>query len=427
MLSPIIKVNTFKPNLALKDREKSEKAPRSAPQPKINRATIPNRRKSTPTLKVIGLKECSHQKPHYLKKTHNNKLPRGCDVRNFLQNKNLRKRSIEIAKILNRKCSMKGFTSITTETFRRQHTQIAGSKRTFYYHLKYLFENHVICIIDDYYDPQTGTQRRIIVTAEYYHKALDYFNSMRDSEDPRMECRVGQKICKMIKSWFQKHPVVLAASSEEKGVKNCTHSSIYNSKDSMLKKGPPAGPAERGHPLFKNPEGTTPNKTLSPTKTNRTNSLKSAKKSKKIIYKLTDFDKKQMEAFVRKQNRLECGLDDLILVIQTFKKGYRLSQTGQTNVQKPKKQPNETIVIEETFIEFEKKPIIEEVIAFEDDMLDPITFEDNDTFTRPRSFDPTGFTEEELMILDMTAKNLRKAQEYHSKNSIATRINYART
>ena len=427
MLSPIIKVNTFKPNLALKDREKSEKAPRSAPQPKINRATIPNRRKSTPTLKVIGLKECSHQKPHYLKKTHNNKLPRGCDVRNFLQNKNLRKRSIEIAKILNRKCSMKGFTSITTETFRRQHTQIAGSKRTFYYHLKYLFENHVICIIDDYYDPQTGTQRRIIVTAEYYHKALDYFNSMRDSEDPRMECRVGQKICKMIKSWFEKHPVVLAAFPEENGVKNCTHSSIYNSRNSMLKKGPPAGPAERGHPLFKNPEGTTPNKTLSPTKTNRTNSLKSAKKSKKIIYKLTDFDKKQMEAFVRKQNRLECGLDDLILVIQAFKKGYRLSQTGQTNVQKPKKQPNETIVIEESFIEFEKKPIIEEVIAFEDDMLDPITFEDNDTFTRPRSFDPTGFTEEELIILDMTAKNLRKAQEYHSKNPIATRINYART
>ena len=102
-------------------------------------------------------------------------------------------------------------------------------------------------------------------------------------------------------------------------------------------------------------------------------------------------------------------------------------QISKTDVKKPLKEKNHSINIEESFIEFEKKPIIEEVIAFEDDMLDPITFEDNDTFTRPRSFDPTGFTEEELIILDMTAKNLRKAQEYHSKNPIATRINYART
>lgn len=418
---------TFKPNLSLKDREKSEKAPRSAPKPKINRATIPYRRKSTPTLKVIGLKECSHQKPLYLKKTHNNKLPRGCDVRNFLQNKNLRKRSIEIAKILNRKCSMKGFTSITTETFRRQHTQIAGSKRTFYYHLKYLFENHVICIIDDYYDPQTGTQRRIIVTAEHYHKALDFFNSMRDSEDPRMECRVGQKICKMIKSWFEKHPVVLVASSEANDVKNCTHSSINNPKDLILKKGPPAGSAKRGLPsFFKNPEGTK-YETLSPTKKNRTNRLKSAKKSKKIKYTLTDFDKKHMKAFIEKENRFKGSPDDLKLVCLAFQRGFRWPQRVQNNVKKPQKEKNNAINIDETFIEFEKNAIIEEVIALEDDMLDPVTFEDSETYTRPKGFDPTGFTEEELRILDMTAKNLMKAQQFHAQNFRALSTQYGRT
>lgn len=91
-------------------------------------------------------------------------------------------------------------------------------------------------------------------------------------------------------------------------------------------------------------------------------------------------------------------------------------QISKTDGKKPLKEKNHSINIEETFIEFEKKAIIEEVIAFEDDMLDPITFEDTETFTRPRSFDPTGFTEEELMILDMTAKNLMKAQQFHAQN-----------
>jgi hypothetical protein len=94
---------------------------------------------------------------------------------------------------------------------------------------------------------------------------------------------------------------------------------------------------------------------------------------------------------------------------------------------KPKKEKNIPIEIENSFIEIQKKPIIEEVIAFEDDMLDPITFEDTETFSRPRSFDPTGFTEEELAILDMTAKNLMKAQQFHAQNFRALSTQYARS
>ena len=109
------------------------------------------------------------------------------------------------------------------------------------------------------------------------------------------------------------------------------------------------------------------------------------------------------------------------------KKTYKChgsEQTGQINVQKPPKEKNNSINIDETFIEFEKKAIIEEIIALEDDMLDPVTFEDTETYSRPRGFDPTGFTEEELRILDMTAKNLIKAQQFHAQNYRALSTQY---
>ena len=292
-----------------KEREIYQKPSRTALETKkrVFRSYLP---KTTPYIKVVGLKGASHSKPSFLSKTHKNILPRGCDVRNFLSNPNLRKRSIEIAKLLNRKCSMKGFTAITTEEFRKQNTFVTGCRRTFYNHLKYLYVNHVICVIDDYYDPKTGSQRRIIVTAEHYHKALDFFNSVRDLEDPRLKCPVAQKVYKKIRDFFEKHPVVLSPSPLVKEPKNCTHI-IYNiSKEKKAENQPPAGPTECRTDK-KTPRRETPNKAFTPLKTNKT---------KKTRYKLTKQDKILIDQLTKQQTQQTYSKDDMVRVTIAFQK-----------------------------------------------------------------------------------------------------------